>query len=124
MAGNPEYQNLDPAAAPPPVTPAAPPSSPLYGSVTPHGMGTAPYGVQAPSPLAEVSSAFSDANAQNGAAFDGGGLHGQGFLTPQSPRQAQTEALMESDAGFGVDGFDVTAGSTFGWPASVEPPGM
>ena len=41
-------QPVDPIGAPSPITPAESPSSPMYGDVTPHGQGPAPYDIQAP----------------------------------------------------------------------------
>lgn len=93
------------------ITPADSPSSPSgYAGVTPHGQGPAPYDIQAP--MEDLTPAFDAASA----------LTGAGVLYPQGPRQAQTEALLNSAQGFGE--FDVTAGFTSGeWPASVEPGG-
>src|SRR5258708_10722173 len=104
-------QPLDPIGANDPVTPADTPSSPSgYASVTPHGRGPAPYDVQAPVP--DVTGQFNVANAVAGA----------GVLYPQGPRQAQTETLLSSPAGFALDGFAIDAGSADGWPDDVGPP--
>jgi hypothetical protein len=50
-------------------------------------------------------------------------LTGSGVLYPQGPRQAATEALLSSPAGFGE--FNVTAGYSGGggedWPGDVSP---
>jgi hypothetical protein len=116
MAGNPEYQSLDPYTAPDPVTPAASPGAPAqYAAVAPHGQGTAPYDVQAP---------LEDLAAMTEAA---GRLSGAGIVYPQGPRQAQTEALLSSPQGFGEQDIDAGwsgGGGDTGWPSNVEPPGM
>jgi hypothetical protein len=98
------------------ITPGDTPSSPEgYAGVTPHGRGTAPYDVQAGNEEAAITSAFNGANAVAGA----------GVLYSQGPRQAETEALLSSPAGFAVDGYDVDAGyhAGPGRPANVEPGG-
>jgi len=101
------------------ITPSDSPSSPEgYAEVTPHGRGPAPYNVQAGNDEGVITSAFGAANAVAGA----GVLYGQG------PRQAETETLLSSPAGFAVDGYDVDAGyhagpGQDGWPANVEPGG-
>ena len=108
-------QPLDPTAPPPVITPADTPSSPSgYAAVTPHGQGTAWYDVQAPQQdlTASVETA--------------GRLTGAGVVYPRGPRQAETEALLQSPMGFGE--FDVTAGyhgapGQDGWPANTEPGG-
>lgn len=102
---NPEYQSLDAAGAPSPVTPAAGPADAAgWGMVTPHGRGPAPYDIQAAMDEAAITSAFGAANA----------LSGAGFLYPQGPRQAATEKLLNSPAGFsaggGTSGYDITQG--------------
>jgi hypothetical protein len=111
MAGNPEYQSPDPAAAPPKVTPADTPSSPLYGTVTPHGQGPAPYDIQAPTE--DLSGALEAA----------GRLSGAGVVYPQGPRQAMTETLLSSAQGYGEQ--DIDAGYAGGgeWPSNIEPGG-
>ena len=98
------------------ITPADSPSSPAdYAAVTPHGQGTAPYDVQAPQ--ADLSAAVEAAGA----------LAGAGVIYPQGPRQAQTEALIQSPPGFAVEGYDVDAGFHGGgggdWPNNAEPGG-
>jgi len=114
MAGNPEYQNVHQAAGPPPVTPADTPSSPSnYAAVTPHGRGPAPYDIQAPLMDGEITSAFNSANADAGA----------GVLYPQSARQREAAAILDSPQGAGLDGLDVMSGTTAGWPADIEPGG-
>jgi hypothetical protein len=96
------------------ITPSDSPSSPAdFASVAPHGQGTAPYDVQADAGLDGVTAAFDESNR----------LNGQGVLYAQSERQAQAEALMQSPQGFAVGGYDIDAGSTFGWPGNVEPGG-
>ena len=112
MAGNPEYQNLDPSSPPPTVTPADSPSSPSnYAGVTPHGRGPAPYNIQAASPADEVQAAFNESIAQGGS----------GVLYPMSPRIAEARELLESPQGYGAAGFDIQSGATAGWPNDVEP---
>ena len=109
---------LDSYSAPNPVTPADTPSSPSdYASVTPHGQGTAPYDVQAPQ--ADLAAAVEAA----------GRLTGAGITYPQGPRQSMTATLMQSPAGFAVDGYDIDEGyhagpGQDGWPSNVEPAGM
>ena len=101
-----------------PLTPSDSPSSPSgYAEVTPHGRGPAPYDIQAPQ--ADLSAAVEAA----------GRLTGAGVVYPRGPRQAQTEALLSSPQGFGLDGYDIDAGyhgggGDDGWPNNVEPPGM
>ena len=92
------------------MTPADSPASPQnYAAVPPHHMGPASYNIQAPLQTAEITAAFDAANAASGA----------GVLYPQSPRQAQTERLLDSPPGFGD--FTILAGTTAGWPADVTP---
>ena len=104
-------QPLDPAAAPSPVTPAGSPSSPLYGSVTPHGQGPAPYDIQAP--MEDLS----------GLTASAGAVAGAGIVYPQGPRQAATEAFLSSPAGFGE--LSITSGMSGGagedWTSDPRP---
>jgi hypothetical protein len=94
------------------MTPSDTPSSPSgFASVTPHGRGPAAYDLQAPLPVAEVSAAFDQANA------DGG----NGVLYPMSERIHQAQTLIQSPQGFGLNGFSIDAGTTAGWPNDVEP---
>jgi hypothetical protein len=94
------------------ITPSDSPSSPSdFAGVTPHGQGPAPYDIQAPQ--SDLSGAFDEANR----------LNGQGVLYPQSERQAQAEALMQSPAGFAVGGYDIDAGWHGDWPGNIEPGG-
>lgn len=108
---------LDFQAVPPNITPADTPSSPAgYASVTPHGQGPAPYNIQA---------AQDDLSAAVAAA---GALSGAGIVYPRGPRQQMTETLMQSPAGFAVNGYDIDAGyhggdATEEWPNNVEPGG-
>ena len=110
-------QPLDPQSPPGPVTPVDTPSDPAgYAMVTPHGQGPAPYDIQAP---------MDDLTAVTEAA---GRLAGAGVVYPQGPRQAQTEALLDSPPGFATgDGYSITAGwsgggGDTGWPNDPEPP--
>ena len=94
------------------ITPADTPSSPAgYAGVTPHGQGTAPYNVQA------------DQADLSGIAAAAERLAAAGVLYPQGPRQAQTEALLNSPQGYAD--FDITAGFTAGgeWPGDPTPGG-
>lgn len=106
MSGNPAFQNLDPASAPDPVTPADSPGDAAgFSMVTPHGQGTAPYDIQALGGLQqEITAGFDAANA----------LAGAGVLYPMGPRQQAARELMESPPGFnsggGLSGFDITQG--------------
>lgn len=68
--------------------------------------------VTEPLPQAEVQAAF-DASLAEGAA---------GILHPMSPRIEEAKTLLESPAGFGLDGFDISSGAAAGWPTDVEPP--
>jgi hypothetical protein len=121
MAGNPEYQNLDPMGAPDPVTPADGPGDAAgWAMVTPHGQGTAPYDIQALGGIEEsITAGFGAANA----------LSGAGFLYTQGPRQAATERLLDSPQGFsaggGTSGYDITPGWSGGpdesWDNNPQP---
>lgn len=117
---NPEYQPVAAAAAPSPFTPSGSPSDPSgYASVTPDGMGPAPYDIQADLDAAAISAAYDAAGAVSGA----------GIVYPAGTRQSQTETLMSSPAGFsagsGTSGWDITAGFSGGggdsWPNDVQP---
>lgn len=112
-------QPLDPAGAPPPVTPADSASNPAgYAEVTPTGRGPAPYDIQAP--MGDLTAAVADAGA----------LAGAGIVYPQGPRQAATQVLLDSAAGFsaghGTSGYDIQQGYSGaggdGWPNSIQPP--
>jgi hypothetical protein len=104
--GNPEYQNVTPGAAPPPVTPADGPGDAAgYAMVTPHGQGTAPYDIQdSHDVLPRIQEVFDAATA----------LTGAGVLYPMGPRQSATAHLMNSPQGFnsggGTSGWDITPG--------------
>ena len=116
MAGNPEYQDVNPQSPPDQITPADSPSSPSgYAQVTPHGQGPAPYNIQAPDLTPDVTAAFNTANE----------LGGAGFLYPMSERITEAKTLLESPQGFGLAGFDVDGGwhggGGDGWPADVNP---
>ena len=106
-------QPVHQAGANDPVTPHDTPSSPAgFASVTPHGQGPAPYNIQAPQ---------ADLGGEVGAA---GAVAGAGVVYPRGARQAQTQQLLQSPAGFGVAGYDIDAGSADRWPNNVEPAGM
>lgn len=91
------------------ITPSDSPSSPEhYAGVQVQGAD-----IQAGQP--DLAGVFDAANAVAGA----------GVLYSQGPRQAQTEALLNSPQGFGE--FDITAGYNGGggedWPGNAEPGG-
>ncbi len=93
------------------ITPADSPSSPAdYAAVPVQGTD-----IQAPQ------------DDLSGALAAAGELAGAGVLYPQGPRQAMTEALMTSPAGFAVEGYDIDAGyhgaGSEEWPNNVEPGG-
>jgi len=89
------------------ITPRDTPSSP--GNFA--QVATSQMDIQAPLSEGEVSAAY-DASIAVG---------GSGVLFPQGPRQAQTQRLLESPAGFASGGYDIDAGTTAGWPNDVEP---
>lgn len=102
---NPEYQSLDPAGAPDPVTPAGTPADdPGWAMVTPDGEGPAPYGIQAAMDEAAITAAFDAAGAVSGA----------GIVYPPGTRQSAAEVLLSSPAGFsaggGTSGYDIPQG--------------
>ena len=122
MAGNPFYQNLDPAGAPDPVTPADTPADAAgFAGVSPHGRGPAWYDIQAPADEAAIAAAAAGAAAVAGA----------GVVYPRGTRQAQTEVLLSSSQGFsaggGTSGYDITAGWSGepdeSWANDVQPAG-
>jgi hypothetical protein len=61
----------------------------------------------------------------SGAVAAAGALAGAGVVYPQGPRQAATEALMQSPQGFASEGYDIDAGYSGGgggdWPNDIEP---
>lgn len=63
-------------------------------------------------PLPDVQGAFDQAIAEGGA----------GVIYPMSDRIAEAKSLLESPQGFGADGYDISSGAAYGWPADVEPP--
>jgi hypothetical protein len=123
MAGNPFYQNLDPMAAPDPVTPQASPGDPAgFAMVTPSGRGTAPYDIQADLGAIEATMQAGYDEAGLSAAAGVAAYHMQGA------RQREAEQLLDSPAGFsaggGLSGFDITTGwsgeSALRWPNNVQ----
>ena len=89
------------------ITPSDSPSSPQhYAAVPVQGMD-----IQAPMDLAEIQSAYDQAGADAAA--------GVSAYHHQSPRQAQTEALLASPPGY--SDFTILGGTTAGWPADVTP---
>jgi hypothetical protein len=102
---SPEYQSLDPAGAPDPVTPADGPSDPAgWAMVAPPGRGPAPYDIQAAMDEAAITAAVDAAGAVSGA----------GIVYPRGTRQTATGELLNSPQGFsagtGTSGYDITAG--------------
>jgi hypothetical protein len=89
------------------ITPSDSASSPEHFAA----VAVQPVNIQAPVP--DVTGAFDAANADAGA----------GVLYPQSERQREARQLLESPQGFGLGGFDIDAGSAYGWPNNVEPGG-
>ena len=89
------------------ITPQDTPSSPENFAQ----VATSQMNIQAPLSEGEIGAAF-DASLAVG---------GSGVLYPQGPRQAQTQQLLESPQGFASGGYDIDAGSAFGWPNDVEP---
>jgi len=123
---NPEYRPLDPAAAPPPLTPSdSPADASGYASVMPSGQGPAPYDIQAP--LDDLSGMAASAIALTGGSE--GAPTGAGLPDRMGPRQSQAAAMMDSPQGFaaggGTSGYDITAGFSGaggdGWPNDVQP---
>lgn len=117
---SPYFQAIDPVGAPDPVTPADTPGDPSgYAGVTPAGIGPAPYSITAP---------LDDLSAVTDAA---GRLTGAGIVYPAGPRQAQSEMLLSSPAGYGAQdisaGYDGSGPGEGGWPtvpavATVDTP--
>lgn len=115
---NPEYQAVQAAAPPSPLTPGASPSDPsAYAGVMPGGTGPAAYDIQAP--MDDLTAACDAAGAVSGA----------GIVYPHGTRQAQTAMLLGSPEGFaaggGTSGWDITAGFAGGgggsWPNDIQP---
>jgi hypothetical protein len=101
----PYYQSLDPASPSGPVTPMDGPGDAAgWAMVTPHGRGTAPYDIAAPSDEAGITAAANAAGAVSGA----------GIVYGQGTRQRETQVLLDSPFGFssggGTSGYDITAG--------------
>jgi hypothetical protein len=88
------------------ITPSDSPSSPSNYA----GVAASQVNIQAPLDDG-IGPAFDSANAEGGS----------GVLYPMSPRIADARTLLESPAGFGADGFDITGGFHGDWPANVEP---
>lgn len=96
---NPFFQDLDPAAAPDPVTPHDSPGDPRgWAMVTPAGVGTAPYSISGPQDIAGIGAALDTANA----------LAGSGVLEPLGPRQRAAREFLDSPQGIGA--MSITAG--------------
>jgi hypothetical protein len=107
MAGNPEYQNLDPMSTPSPITPHDSPGNAAgWAMVFPHGQGTAPYDIQE-----DVAGIERDITAVTNAAA---GVSAAGVVYPPGTRQREARELLDSPAGFsagaGLSGYDITAG--------------
>lgn len=114
------YQEVDPAGAPDPVTPADGPSDPAgYGIVTPSGQGPAPYDIQ-DNGWEPAITAVTDA---------AGAVSGAGVIYPPGTRQSATAELMNSPQGFnaggGTSGYDITPGWSGepdeSWPVNPQP---
>jgi hypothetical protein len=110
MAGNPFFENLDPAGAPDPVTPQAGPGDATgYDMVTPPGTGAAPapYDISAPQDIAGITGTLNAAMNLSGGGEGSG--PGAGIPDRHSPRQAAAEAFLNSPQGTGAivitDGF-------------------
>src|SRR5215469_17148397 len=100
MAGNPFFQNLDPDAAPDPVTPYGGPGDPTgYAKVTPPGTGPAPapYDISAPQDIAGITAAVQAAMNLTGG--QEGASTGAGIPNRDSPRQAEAAAILDSPQG-------------------------
>ena len=121
----PYYQGLDPAAAPDPVTPADSPSDPSgYASVTPSGIGPAPYDLFDPMANMDLSGAVQAARELSGGQEGTStGAGASGFANIMGPRQAATARLLDSPQGFsaggGTSGYDILPG----WSGSSDDPG-
>lgn len=117
MSG-PFFQPVDPAGAPDPV---APPDSPAdaagWAQVTPAGQGTAPYDISAPQDIAGIGAAVQAAMDLSGGAEGAG--PGAGIPDRHSPRQAQSEALLESPQGAAA--ISVTSGFPDYETADISP---
>ena len=100
MAGNPFFQDLDPAAAPDPVTPYGGNSDPAgYAKVTPPGRGPAPapYDISAPQDIAGIAAAAQAARELSGGGEGAG--PGAGIANVSSPRQQEALAILDSPQG-------------------------
>jgi hypothetical protein len=109
MAGNPFLQDMDPAAAPDPVTPADGPSDASgYAGVTPAGTGAAPapYDISAPQDIGGIEAALTAAMDLSGGGEGSG--PGAGIPDRNSPRQQQAAGLLDSPQG--APAMSVTAG--------------
>ena len=107
MAGNPFFQDLDPAAAPDPVTPSGGVGDPAgWAQVTPHGAGPAPYDISGPQDIAGIAAAVQAAMDLSGGGE--GAATGAGIPNRLSPRQQETAAILDSPQG--ADSSNVFAG--------------
>src|SRR5215469_17980023 len=98
MAGNPFLQNLDPAAAPDPVTPYGGHGDDAgWAKVTPYTDSPAPYDISAPQDIAGIAAATQAAMALTGGGE--GADTGAGIPNRDSPRQQETAAILYSPQG-------------------------
>lgn len=97
---SPEFEGLDPAGTPPQTTTAGPSDAAGYAQVTPSGLGPAGYDISAPQSIAEITGAVAAAQALTGGSE--GAPTGAGFGDMHSPRQAATEAFLNSPQGYGA----------------------
>lgn len=123
--GSPYFQNVDPAAAPDPVTPSDGPSSPAgWAAVTPSGAGTAPYDISAPQDIGGLTGALSAAMDLTGGGEGSG--PGAGIPDRSSPRQQESAALLDSPQGAGamnvLGGFPDYESTDIGPGANMENP--
>jgi hypothetical protein len=104
---SPFFQSPDPAGAPDPVTPRDSPADAAgWAQVTPPGQGPAPYDISAPQDIAGIGAALTAAMDLSGGAEGSG--PGAGIPDRHSPRQAESEAILESPQGAGA--MSVTSG--------------
>jgi hypothetical protein len=113
VSGNPFFQNLDPDAAPSPVTPQDTPANAAgWAKVTPPGAGPAPYDISAPQDIPGITAAVAAAGA----------LTGAGVVYPEGPRQREAGAILFSPQG--AESSDVFAGFPDYENADIRPPAL
>ena len=120
MAGNPFLQNLDPAAAPDPVTPAGGHGDDAgWAKVTPYTDSPAPYDISAPQDIAGIAAATQAAMALTGGGE--GADTGAGIPNRDSPRQQEAAAVLNSPQG--APGMNVFSGFPDYEDQDLRPPG-